>query len=237
MMEFRNWSPAAPDAGKAPPAREELLVTFDHARSKRVLILPALFDEANKLRRFTLSVMRALDSLGIDSALPDWPGCHESLAPLRVQTLAGWREHAGQVARQFGATHTLAIRAGALIAPADLPGWRYAALGGSKLLSGLLRAQVIAEREAGRSATREALLEQGRASGLTLGGWELGPVMVRELESAAPASGPSPVDIDQAQLGGPGLWLRAEPGEDADQAQALARIIADKGGAGEDDAS
>ena len=49
---------------------EELLVKIDHGRNIRVLILPALFDEANKLRRFTVELMRALDRLEIDSFLP-----------------------------------------------------------------------------------------------------------------------------------------------------------------------
>ena len=32
--------------------------------------------------------------------------------------------------------------------------------------------------------------------------------------------------IDQAALGGPPLWLRAEPSEDSDQADALAAMLA-----------
>ncbi|MEL7218652.1 MAG: hypothetical protein AAGK01_09510, partial [Pseudomonadota bacterium] len=70
---------------------EELLLAFDENRPVRVLILPAWFDEANKLRRFTVEVMRRLDGSGIDSFLPDLPGCNESLAQLSEQTIASWR--------------------------------------------------------------------------------------------------------------------------------------------------
>ena len=228
-MECTTWSPAPALASGAKangaPAKDELLVTFDAKRSVRVLVVPALFDEANKLRRFTLSVMRALDEAGVDSALPDWPGCHESLALLSRQSLTRWRSCANQVAQHFGATHVLSLRAGALIAPVDLPGWRYAAVDGAKTLSGMLRAQMISEREAGRDATRADLMERGRSEGLVLGGWALGPALVSELETATAPEAADQVAIEQAALGGSGLWLRAEPDDNAEQAAALASIV------------
>lgn len=205
----------------------ELLVGFDRARSARLLVLPAWFDEANKLRRFTLAVMRQLDGAGIDSLLPDLPGCNESLVPLSEQTLDGWRQAAAAAAGALGATHVLAIRAGALLAPPALPGWHYAAQGGPKLLRGMLRARVLAAREAGIAETSEELVRLGRETGLTLGGWLLGPALVRALESAEPALAPGQSDIAPSELGGPGLWLRAEPGEDPSQAARLAAIIAE----------
>ena len=205
---------------------EELLVGFDRGRTTRVLVCPAWFDEANKLRRFTIEVMRRLDRTGIDAFLPDLPGCNESLAPLREQTLAGWRDAAASAAASLGATHVLAIRAGALVAPAGLPGWHYAPQTGPKLLRGMLRAQTIALREVGRDASAESLMAEGREHGLTLGGWSIGAALLRELESAAPAPAPERQEIAQTTLGGPGLWLRAEPDEDAAQADALAAIIA-----------
>ncbi|MEM7688282.1 MAG: hypothetical protein AAF291_04605 [Pseudomonadota bacterium] len=224
-MEVSTWSPARSQSdGKG--SKDELIVTFDKGRTARILILPALFDEANKLRRFTLTVMRALDEMGIDSALPDWPGCNESLAALEAQTLEGWRADALQAAQSFGATHCLSIRAGALLAPTQLSGWQYAPLDGPKLLSAMLRARMIAAREAGQSETREDLLERGRAEGLTLAGWPLGAPLVRALESAALNAAPAQTVIDQSAVGGAGLWLRAEPDENTDQATALAQIVA-----------
>jgi hypothetical protein len=83
---------------------------------------------------------------------------------------------------------------------------------------------VIASREAGIDESSEALLEQGRERGLELAGYRLGAALVRELESAEPAA--NLTDIAQGDIGGSGLWLRAEPGFDAKQADALAAIMA-----------
>lgn len=208
-------------------ASEELLVSFDRSRARRVLICPAWFDEANKLRRFTLEVMRRLDRAGIDTFLPDLPGCNESLAPLEEQTLAGWRAAMAAAAQAMRATHVLAIRAGALLAPAHLPGWHYAPQSGSRLLRGMIRARMIAAREAGRTEKAEELLALGRSEGLRLGGWSLGAVLIRELAEAEPQLAHGQSEIAQTMLGGPGLWLRAEPGEDPRQSAALAAIIAE----------
>lgn len=205
---------------------EELLVAFDRGRAARVLVCPAWFDEANKLRRFTIEVMRRLDRAGIDALLPDLPGCNESLAALEIQTLAGWKAAMVGAAEALGATHVLAIRAGAMVAPAGLPGWHYAAQTGRKLLRGMIRARTIAAREAGFSDTSEDLMAQGRKAGLILGGWPIGAAMIRELETAEPTLAPRQSDIPQSAIGGPGLWLRAEPDDDVGQADRLAAIIA-----------
>lgn len=210
-----------PDDGKT---CEELLVSFDRGRDRRVLIVPALFDEANKLRRFTIQTMRAADALGVDTFLPDLPGCNESLQPLANQTLEGWRSVMSAAVSAFHITHVLAIRAGALIAP-DAPAvWHYAPLSGPKLLRSMIRARTIAAREAGRAETSQELMEQGRKSGLTLGGWPIAARMLCELEAAEPS--PTAQFIAQKDLGGAGLWLRAEPGEDEAVSNALAAIIA-----------
>lgn len=217
-----TWNIPARDGGVP---TEEMLLSFDRGRAVRLLILPAWFDEANKLRRFTLEVMRRLDSAGIDSFLPDLPGCNESLVPLAGQTLEGWREAAGAAATALNATHVLAIRTGALIAPAGLPGWHYAPQSGPRLLRGMIRARTIAAQEDGRSETSEGLMALGRAEGLVLAGWPIGAAMLRALETAEPTLAPGHLEITQLQLGGAGLWLRAEPSDDSAQVDALAAII------------
>ena len=92
------------------------------------------------------------------------------------------------------------------------------------MLKPLLRAGALAAREAGESRTAEELLAGGRQTGLDVAGYHLGAEMVRELEAAEPAGDLS--DIPQADVGGGGLWLRAEPDYDAKQADALAAIVA-----------
>ena len=203
-----------------------IALAFDKGRAHRVLVLPAWFDEGNKLRHFTAEVMRRLDGSGIDSFLPDLPGCNESLAPLEQETLESWRAAAAEAARHFAATHVLAIRAGAMIAPDALPGWRYAPLAAASQLRALLRARVLSAREAGREENREPLLAEGRARGLDLGGYRLGATMIADLAEGELAPAPGQRDIAQGDLGGPGLWLRAEPDHDSKQADALAAIIA-----------
>lgn len=221
-MIVGTWAPQIDDAEK--PA-DELFVSFDEGRSFRILIVPALFDEANKLRRFTLTLMRALDNFGIDTALPDLPGTNESLSPSHNQSLSLWRAQLTQFSHTFKATHCLTLRAGALLAPISLPGWCYSALNGSKQLGTLLRSRVVETREASQPQTREALFEIGRQKGLRLAGWELSAAMVDELQNAQFDPGSSYVPISSSDLGGSALWLRAEPGEDKDQAEALAKSI------------
>ena len=208
------------------PAGEEYALSFDRGRAHRVLVLPAWFDESNKLRHFTCEVMRRLDGAGIDSFLPDLPGCNESQARLEEQSLASWRTEAAEASAYFAATHLLALRAAATIAPDELAGWRYAPLAGTSQLRALLRARVISSREAGRDENREALLAEGRARGIQLGGYRLGAAMIADLGSAELAPAPRQRDIAQGDLGGAGLWLRAEPDHDPRQADALAAIIA-----------
>ena len=213
-----SWWPA--------PSGDEYALTFDCGRARRLLVLPALFDEANKLRHFTVEVLRRLDAAEIDSFLPDLPGCNESPAPLERQALDSWIIAAEAAAAHFAATHLLTIRGGDLCAPDGLPTLRYAPATGPALLRALLRARVIASKEAGIDEDRESLLERGRREGLELAGHRLGAAMVRALETAEPTGGAALANVAQSDLGGPGLWLRAEPGHSPEQADALAARVA-----------
>jgi hypothetical protein len=206
---------------------EEFTLAFDQRRAYRLLVVPALFDESNRLRRLTVEVMRRLDAAGIDAFLIDLPGCNESLASPGEQTVEGWRAAVAAAAEHFGVSHLLGIRGGALLLPADLPGWRYAPVNGANLLRQMLRARIVASREAGVAESQEGLIAQGQSDGLDLAGHRLGPEMLRQLQSARPAPVPGHADISQDMVGGGGgLWLRAEPGDDRAQADALAAILA-----------
>ncbi|WP_246844933.1 hypothetical protein [Altererythrobacter sp. TH136] len=203
---------------------DELALVFDKGRQHRLLVLPAWFDEANKLRRQTVEIMRRLDLSGIDCFLPDLAGCNESEAPLPQQTLASWRHSATAAAREFAATHVFAVRAGGLIAPEGLPGWVFGPVTGAKVLRTMLRARAIAAREAGKAERVEDLQNGARIDGIELAGWTIGAQMFRSLEAATPSAELVPIDQDLA--GGTGFWRRAEPGEDPGQADALAAMIA-----------
>lgn len=209
----------------APAGGDEYAVAFDQGRARRLLILPPLFDEANKTRHTLVEAMRRLDGAGIDSFLPDLPGWNESLAPLEEQTLASWRAAAAQAASHFAVTHLLTVRASAILAPPQLTGWRYAPTGGANALRAMLRARTIASREAGVSESAESLLETGRSEGLELAGYRLGAAMIRDLEAARLPDSGRLADLDQSTVGGPAPWLRAEPGFSAKQADALAAFL------------
>lgn len=204
----------------------EYALAFDQVRPWRLLIVPALFDEANRMRRLTVEVMRRLDGAGIDSFLADLPGCNESPQSLRDQTPMLWLEAMTLAAAHFGATHVLGIRGGALVMPRGLPGWRYAPVNGANLLRAMLRTRIIAAREAGREETQDGLMEAGLVHGLDLSGHTLGAEFLREFQAMKPVVSPQVSDIDQDMVGGGGLWLRAEPGESREQADALAAILA-----------
>ena len=194
----------------------------------RVLIVPALFEEANRTRRMFVETMRALADAGIASVLPDLPGCNESLAPLDLQSVDTWRAAMAAAAGHFGATNVLTVRGGALLAPGDLPGWNFEPTSGAQALRPMLRARTVAAHEEGRAETMDGLLAEGRDRGIELAGYRLGAAMVRNLEAAQRADAPAQTILALVDLGGAALWLRSEPGEDAGLSTALAaRIVAD----------
>jgi hypothetical protein len=214
-----TWPCPLPGGGTA----AEYALTFDRKRPKRLLIVPPLFDEANRLRRFTVEVMRRLDSAGIDTILPDLPGTNESLQPLEIQEPQDWSDAMDTAARLFEATHALGVRGGCLFTPSALPALHYAPAKASSILRQMLRARTLAAREAGREETRDGLMETALASGMELAGYRLGAEFVRQFASLEQAAGA--IEIAQETVGGSGLWLRAEPGESETQADALAATL------------
>jgi hypothetical protein len=116
------------------------------------------------------------------------------------------------------------VRGGALVFPALLPGWVLEPVKGSAVLRQLLRARVLAAREAGLAENSAELLETGRDHGLDLAGYRLSAALVAGLDAAVPEDEGQRM-IRQSDLGGGALWLRSEPGDDPAQAAALARII------------
>ncbi|GAA4039172.1 hypothetical protein [Parerythrobacter jejuensis] len=219
---FAEW-PCPLPGGKT---STEMARVFAEDRRHRLLVIPPLFDEHNKLRHQLVEVMRRLHLSGIDSVLPDLPGWNESVQPLDQQHLEGWRDGIKAAVTTFKPTRFLAVRGGTLLVPVGLPGWDYAPVGGKQILRGMIRARTIAAKEAGQDETSDALLELGRQKGLDLVGWPLGAEMIRQLEAATAAESPIRVKIDQATVGGKPLWLRAEPDDDPEQADAIAAIIA-----------
>ena len=169
--------------------------------------------------------MRRLDGAGIDCFLPDLPGCNESLQPLEVQTPEDWQDYVSFAAMHFGATHVLGIRGGCLLTPAKLTCWHYAPVKGSSILRQMVRARILASREAGIDETQQGLMEQALEQGIELAGHRLSADFIAQFQALAPRDGDDVWEIGQDMVGGAGLWLRAEPDENREQADALAAIL------------
>ncbi len=224
MPEVGTWQCPLPGGGQS----EELVLRFGATSENTVLIIPPLFNEHNLLRRQLVEVMRRLLAAGKSTAFPDLPGWNESLQPLEKQTLSTWRETMAEAARQLKATHVLAVRSGALLAPTNLPGWVFAPQSGAQLVRKMVRAQLVANQEAGQSRTRDEIHAEARERGIRLAGHSIGAELFVELEAAPAPSSENLTEISVEEVAGAGLWARSEPGENSEQADDLAeRILSD----------
>jgi len=195
-----------------------------------VLIVPPLFEEANRTRRTLVLAMRALAAEGFGAMLPDLPGQNESLVPLEQVDLARWQDALVKVAAGIdGPILVASVRGGVLIdhQVKAAAWWRLAPVGGASLLRTLMRARVSADREAGLTSSLESLQEEAKTRPLLVAGNRLSPEMVAQLgTSEAQAVEPlRNVGLGADGIAGTPLWLRAEPGEDAAMAAAIAADI------------
>lgn len=197
-----------------------------------VLIVPPLFEEANRTRRTLALAMRALAARGYAAVMPDLPGQNESLVALEDVDLAGWQAALAEIAAGIdGPLLVASVRGGCLIDHrVEAAGWwRLAPVGGSSLLRTLLRARVSADREAGVTSSLESLTETAKNEPLLLAGNRLSPAMIAQLGAAEvqPVEPLRSLSLGADGIAGTPLWLRAEPGEDAAMAEAIAADIAD----------
>ena len=195
-----------------------------------VLIVPPLFEEANRTRRTLVLAMRALAADGFAAVLPDLPGQNESLVPLVEVDLDRWQDMLAEAAAEIdGPVMIASVRGGALIdhRAKAAAWWRLAPAGGASLLRTLMRARVSADREAGVTSSLESLQAQAETGPLLLAGNGLSPAMVAQI-GASEAQMVEPlrsIGLGADGIAGTPLWLRAEPGEDAAMAKAIAADI------------
>jgi hypothetical protein len=199
-----------------------------------VLIVPPLFEEANRTRRKLVLAMRALAARGFAATMPDLPGQNESLVALESVDLGLWQEALAEFAADIdGPLFVASIRGGCLIDhQVKAAGWwRLAPVGGASLLRTLLRARVSADREAGVTSSLESLTEAAQREPLLLAGNRLSPAMIAGLGSAEvrPIEPLRSVSLGADGIAGTPLWLRAEPSEDGAMAEAIADAIASWG--------
>ena len=204
---------------------KEFCLGYGGDSARRILIVPSLFDEMNRMRRMLVSAMRDLAGRGVGSLLIDLPGCNESLASLEEQSLDSWRDAVAACASQLSVTHIASMRGGALIdcEHPDLPHWRLAPVRGASLLKTMVRTRIAGEKEVGRSISEAQLMTQAETTPIELAGNLLGLAMVAQLGIAEPLTLSR---VTERKLGeditGSPLWLRAEPQDDAVFAASIA---------------
>lgn len=193
----------------------EAVLRFGPADGPVVVAALPLFEEANRTRTFTVTLLRALAERGIASALPDLPGQGESLIPTGQLRLANLCAAYAAAVRTIGRRcYALTIRSGALIdGDTELAGrWHLAPQTGPELRRELERARQSSDNE-------------------DYAGNQLSAAFLRELDSAAPSNArvvrldSDPRDATLRVPGGP-LWRRAEPDNDPVLAALLADDIA-----------
>jgi hypothetical protein len=198
---------------------EELILRLGRNHPQQILILEPLFEEKNRTRRLIVDMMRALDGLGIGTALPDLPGTGESLRSIETVSFEMWRHAVTAAATEVRPVVIASLRGGALLDPfgAAKGFWRFAPEIGTRIVRDMER-------------TRAA----GGHDGL-LAGHKLAPDFVEALRKAELSAHSklrtvrleSDVAAADTKLEGSPLWRRAEPGEDAVLAMALAHDLAE----------
>lgn len=202
-----------------------------------VVALP-LFEEANRMRAFAVTLCRLLAKRGVASVLPDLPGQGESLVPTEAARLPDWRSAFADAATHAGSgVHTVALRSGAAIVSEVRPlsVWRFSPISGGTVLVGLQRTSVEAIRAAGE---RVSVANFGPDSppAIYAGnkvGFALFADLLRDEELASSASPTRTVRLDtdpklaDRHVPGPPLWRRAEPGNEPTLAALLADDIAE----------
>jgi hypothetical protein len=191
---------------------KEMLLRMGVGLPVAVLVLPALFEEANRMRRFTVSVMWQLEMRKIGTLLPDLPGQGESSTPLGAARMADWQEAVAAIPDK--PLHVIAFRGGSLLGSDFRHRWHFAPDSGERLLRDMVRATALSEGVPASEIVARARQEQTRLAGNLIG-----PDLYNDLCAAKPVDGAIVSKVE-----GPNLWRSAEPGDDS----AYAGLVADE---------
>jgi hypothetical protein len=191
----------------------EMLLRHGAGSPLTLLVLPALFEEGNRMRRFTVSVMRTLAARGIGTILPDMPGTGESITDLADVALQDWHDAISELIGNCSGS--IAFRGGALLDADARHRWRLAPESGERLLRDMTRATAFSEGVPG--STIDIL---ARAAPTRLAGNLFNPELYTALHEAAPIG-----DAHITSVEGQKLWRAAEPGDDAEFVERVAQDI------------
>lgn len=216
--------------------RKELCLCAATRSSRRVMLVPPLFDEMNRMRKMLVDVMHILETLEVASFLPDLPGTNESLIALEQVTLSDWQRAIQACAQQHDISHIASFRAGALTVTAmeNAHHWVFSPVKGATILRTMMRTKVAADRESGLNTSLADLSAQAEAGPLELAGNIIGSELFAQLNAAEipDLKNQRIVHLESEnkscdmQIPGSALWLRAEPDEDPVLSSAIAENIA-----------
>lgn len=221
------------------PGGREAMLRFGPTAGPTAIFAMPLFEEANRLRAFAVTLCRQLAARGIATALPDLPGQGESLLPTEDARLEHWRAAFAAAAYGLGpSVHGIALRSGSVVdVDAALTSrWRLSPVAGAAVLADLRRAAFVGTRARGETVPLQIntldeapILLAGNRIALPLFGALAEDDVVADatgipLRTLRLASDRTPADrkIDAAPL-----WRRAEPGNDPALAATLADDIAE----------
>lgn len=213
---------------------QETMLRMGAGEGPTVLILPPLFEEANRMRFVLAGVMRALEEAARDDGFsfatvqPDLPGTGESTVATVDARFDDWAAAVAAVAATLPRpVLTLAVRGGALLdqyAGADAR-WRLAPESGARLLRDMLRATALSSSEKVGDIEHRA-----RSTPTLLAGNMIHPDLYASLDDALPDVGANvrTASLDDqtahdVKIDGTLIWRRVEPGSDP----RLVRGIAD----------
>ena len=228
MIDHYDWS-----------GGREAMLRFGPRTGPVVVVALPLFEEANRVRAFAVTICRLLAKRGVASVLPDLPGQGESLAALEQTTLIRMREAMEGVAdyaAKHGRPYAIGIRSGALLdAFAHFAGrWHLAPVDGEALARDLLRLALAggavppgSDLHALIAADRPTPVAGNLLSGDMVADLRCGLLYDRPdvpLRTIRLDTDPKPAD---RHVPGTPLWRRAEPDNDPALAALLADDIAD----------
>ncbi len=222
------------------------MLRFGPADGPVVVMALPLFEEANRVRAFAVSILRELAEADISGVLPDLPGQGESLVPLEslsllriAEGLEGVFDHIDGEGRR---AYVFAIRSGALLDKLGLFYGRYYFVpqAGPDLLRELKRVRQATTANKQLSDVwyfYPDLPPDQPDPPVEVAGNLISTALLTDLTTYEPwtsndggpvrtvllTGDPRPAD---RHVSGPPLWRRAEPGSDSGLAQTLATDIA-----------
>lgn len=224
----------------------EAMLRFGPGTGPVVVVAMPLFEEANRMRAFAVTLCRALAKRGVASALPDLPGQGESLIATADTTLTGLREGlraAVDMVRQHERrVYTASLRSGILLDVDSATFGRccLAPVSSDDLIRQLARLLDVTGRKGDALQLRNVFQYNDDAFPLEVSGNLLGATLLQDLTTDRAIDGlhkhgvplrtirldGDPAAADRYVPGAP-LWRRAEPDDEPALAALLADDIAD----------